>query len=107
MTTDYARLHTKQIDPIGYKGVATVLSCRRFYLSTPSPDRKSSRRQTLWRLSPVPVHQVQAARHVEARVDAVDLNLGCPQRIARKGNYGAFLLPNAELCERLIATMSR
>ncbi|CAM9673691.1 unnamed protein product [Discosporangium mesarthrocarpum] len=50
---------------------------------------------------------VRAAQYVEGRVDAVDLNLGCPQKIARKGNYGAFLLPRQELCERIISTMSR
>ncbi|CAM9162776.1 unnamed protein product [Choristocarpus tenellus] len=50
---------------------------------------------------------VQAARHIEGRVDAVDLNLGCPQKIARRGDYGAFLLDRPELCERIVGTMSR
>ncbi len=50
---------------------------------------------------------VRAARHVEHRCDAVDLNLGCPQKIAKKGNYGAFLLPKPQLCEDIVATMSR
>jgi tRNA-dihydrouridine synthase len=27
-------------------------------------------------------------------------------QIARKGNYGAYLLPNGDLCERLIGTMA-
>lgn len=29
-----------------------------------------------------------AARLVEGYVDGVDLNLGCPQRIAKRGKYG-------------------
>ena len=33
-----------------------------------------------------------AARLVERRCDAIDLNLGCPQRIAHSGHFGSFLL---------------
>lgn len=51
--------------------------------------------------------QVRAARLVEDRCDAVDLNLGCPQKIAKKGNYGAYLLPNPKLCEEIVSKMNR
>jgi tRNA-dihydrouridine synthase 1 len=39
-----------------------------------------------------PAVLLTAARLVEHEVDAVDLNLGCPQNIAQKGNYGSYLL---------------
>jgi hypothetical protein len=36
---------------------------------------------------------LEAARHVAASVDGIDLNLGCPQHIARRGKYGERWLP--------------
>lgn len=36
---------------------------------------------------------------------AVDLNLGCPQGIARKGKYGSYLLPNYDLVEQIAKAM--
>lgn len=43
-----------------------------------------------------------AAKYVEPFCDAVDLNLGCPQGIARKGRYGAFLQEDWDLIYKLI-----
>lgn len=40
---------------------------------------------------------LQAAKYLEPHCDAIDLNLGCPQGIARKGKYGAFLLEETDL----------
>lgn len=52
-----------------------------------------------------PAHLLEAARLVAPYCDAVDLNLGCPQGIARKGHYGAFLQEDQDLVHRLIKTL--
>ena len=52
-----------------------------------------------------PEKLLEAAKHVQAHCDAVDLNLGCPQGIARKGNYGAFLQDDWGLIHNLIRNL--
>lgn len=48
---------------------------------------------------------LHAAQRVAPYCDAVDLNLGCPQGIARKGHYGAFLQESPDLIYKLINTL--
>lgn len=54
-----------------------------------------------------PNELLEAAKYVAPYCDAVDLNLGCPQGIARKGNYGAFLQEDQGLIERMISTLHK
>ena len=49
-----------------------------------------------------PDELLEAARYVEPFCDAVDLNLGCPQGIAKRGNYGAFLQEDWNTVYKLI-----
>ena len=46
---------------------------------------------------------VAAARLVQHRCDGIDINLGCPQRCAEQGGYGAFLLEHPERVRQLVA----
>jgi tRNA-dihydrouridine synthase 1 len=48
---------------------------------------------------------LSAAKLAAPHCDAVDINLGCPQGIAKKGHYGSFLQEDQDLIHRLIKTL--
>jgi len=54
-----------------------------------------------------PLFLLKAARYVEDRCDAVDINLGCPQNIAKKGNYGAFLMDSPDIVYELVSILHK
>jgi len=49
-----------------------------------------------------PHYLLAAARTVEVQCDAVDINLGCPQGIAKRGHYGSFLLEEWPLITQMV-----
>ncbi|KAI8877321.1 dihydrouridine synthase [Backusella circina FSU 941] len=54
-----------------------------------------------------PTTLLAAAKLVEHHCDGVDLNLGCPQHIARKGRYGSYLQDDWETIHSLISKLDR
>ncbi|KAG8977457.1 hypothetical protein FRB90_008815, partial [Tulasnella sp. 427] len=44
---------------------------------------------------------LKSAKMVEPFADAIDINFGCPQDIARRGRYGAYLCEDWDLIYRL------
>ncbi|KAI8969014.1 dihydrouridine synthase-domain-containing protein [Mycotypha africana] len=52
-------------------------------------------------------HFLKAAKMVENQCDAIDLNLGCPQAIAKKGHYGSYLQDDWDLINKLISTADK
>ncbi|KXS12366.1 dihydrouridine synthase [Gonapodya prolifera JEL478] len=53
-----------------------------------------------------PDHLLRAAKLVETHCDAVDLNLGCPQHIAKRGRYGSFLMEEWDLIHRMVKNLA-
>ncbi|PKI85646.1 hypothetical protein MVES_000494 [Malassezia vespertilionis] len=55
-----------------------------------------------------PQQLADAAKKVAAYADGIDLNLGCPQRRAKDGHYGAYLLARREwpLVEQLTSALA-
>jgi len=55
---------------------------------------------------PTPEEQLKAilvaGKILESKCDAVDINLGCPQKIARDGKFGAFMMKNSCLVGKII-----
>jgi tRNA-dihydrouridine synthase 1 len=54
-----------------------------------------------------PDAMLAVGRMIENEVDAVDVNLGCPQQIARRGHYGAFLLEDTPGLLAVVSTLAR
>ncbi|KAF9645462.1 Dus-domain-containing protein [Thelephora ganbajun] len=54
-----------------------------------------------------PQQILTSAKALEPYCDAVDINLGCPQDIAKKGKYGAFLQDEWDLIYNIINTLHK
>ena len=53
-----------------------------------------------------PDYLLQAALLVQDACLAVDLNLGCPQHIAKRGNYGSFLQDDWPLISKMVSRLA-
>lgn len=49
---------------------------------------------------------LKAAKEVEGKCEGIDLNLGCPQGIAKRGCYGSYLLDNTDLVLKILGYLS-
>jgi tRNA-dihydrouridine synthase 1 len=49
----------------------------------------------------------QATKQLQQFCDGIDINCGCPQNIAKRGNYGAFLFEDTDALLDLVTTLTR
>ncbi|CAD6205708.1 GSCOCG00009978001-RA-CDS, partial [Cotesia congregata] len=54
-----------------------------------------------------PATLLEAALLAEPYCDAVDINIGCPQAIAKRGHYGAYLQDDWDLLAKIVSTLSK
>lgn len=54
-----------------------------------------------------PKLMLEAALLAQDHCDAIDINLGCPQQIAKRGHYGAFLQDDWDLLTEIISTLHK
>ena len=52
-----------------------------------------------------PDHALAAARHVEADVDGIDVNMGCPKKFSVQGGMGSALLREPERIRRILTAL--
>jgi len=90
-----------------------------FHAKLFSDARSSAYREEHWKTGPGdrplivqfcandPEQLLNAARLVERECDAVDINLGCPQDIARRGRYGSFLQDDWPLIESMVRKLDQ
>ena len=52
-----------------------------------------------------PTQMARTAKFLQKYGDAIDINLGCPQGVAQKGNYGAYLAQNEELTKQVVTAV--
>ncbi|EAN33513.1 tRNA-dihydrouridine(16/17) synthase [NAD(P)(+)] [Theileria parva strain Muguga] len=50
---------------------------------------------------------ILASSYIKNDVSAIDINLGCPQGIARKGRYGSFLLEYPQLINEIVRSLTQ
>ena len=53
-----------------------------------------------------PIEMVKTCLKIEKYCDAIDINFGCPQDIAKKGHYGSFLQDEWSLIEEIVTACS-
>lgn len=54
-----------------------------------------------------PEIMLEAALIMQKHCDAIDVNLGCPQKVAKKGYYGAYLQDDWKLITNIVTTLSQ